>query len=221
MKRYFVILIVFLGLGLGCGGNCYGLTITKPPTGSVFHSGDKVLVNVEPSANESLQGVFIFTGKLGYSTIDMFAPYELEFVVDHDFVGTDKIVASGKMVDGKTVETEVEFKVVLPDSVRLVSLSVWPTTLILYKLPESVIDARRKQVFETEDLSVGGVFSDGYKRSVTSASSGTTYQSSDEGIVTVDSEGLAMAKKAGRAKIVITNNGKEISVNVIVKEKDH
>lgn len=214
MKHYIAMVVVFLGLGLV--ESCYGLTITKPSSGSVFHPGDKVLVKVEPSANENLKAVFIFAGKIGYSTIDLFAPYELEFVIDNNFVGTDKIVASGKLVDGTIIETEIEFKVVLPATVKLDSLEIDPALLFLQKLPVGS-DPNKIRIYGTERIGVAGVYSDGYKRDIAPSMSGTTYRSSDDSIVIVDSEGLATAKAPGRAKIFISNSGKEVSADVIVK----
>lgn len=214
MKYYIAIVVVCLKLGFG--EYCYGLTITAPSAGSVFYPGDKVLVKVEPSANENLKAVFVFTGKLRYSTIDLFAPYELEFVVDNDFVGTDKIVASGKLVDGTIVDTELEFKVVLPSTVKLSSITIDPSPIYITKLPDNDPKAT---YWATAHLRIYGTYSDGVEREITSSPSDTTYVSSDENIVTVDPEGTVVAQKVGRAKITVRNAGKEASVNVIIEAR--
>jgi len=214
MKYYFAVLVAFLGLG--CGECCYGLTITEPSPGSVFRPGDKVLVKVEPSANENLKAVFVFAGKLRYSTIDLSAPYEFEFVVDSDFVGADKVVASGKLVDGTIVETEIDFRVVLLSTVKLDSVTIVPSPIYITMLPASDPDAVD---WATERLRISGIYSDGVERDISASAFGTIYTSSDRNIVTVDSEGTVVAQKVGRAKITVRNADKEASVDVIIVAK--
>jgi hypothetical protein len=216
MKKIFILLFVAI---VTFANSTYSnaLTITTPTPGRKFSPGDKVVVRVNTEINEDILGVFIFTYKLGYSTIAMMPPYVLEFVIDETFTGKDKIVASGKLSNGKMIETEVEFEVVLPLSIKLENLTIDPSSLFLQKLPINS-DPNKIIIYGTEHIGVAGIYSDGYKRDISSASSGTIYRSSDESIVAVDSEGLATAKNAGRAKIFISNSGKEISVDAIVKE---
>lgn len=208
-------------------GKCYALEIVTPPQNTKVNPGDVVTIEVVPSPGEEI-GVIYFDGLFGekmylppYIYRHKIGPQDLgNILIDIFSLKPESAGPFERADDAFSSSAELHLISTLPDSVKLEKLSVWPTTLILYKLPDTGVDPRRKQIFETEDLSVGGLFSDGYKRSVT-YSSGTTYKSSDVGIVTVDTEGTATARKPGRAKIVIANSGKEVSVDVIVKEKDH
>lgn len=195
----------------------YSMEIVEPKVGEVFSPGAKLRVVVRPAAGERILSVGIgfdelqFDGSLNafvreYPIPNNANPGELEFKVEALTESKEIITATRK------------FSVALPSSVRLEGLEVDPAFLLLQMLP-SGSDPKKTKIYETERIGVAGVYSDGYKRDIASSLLGTTYKSSDESIVTVDSEGLAIAKKVGRTKIVITNGGKEVSVNVIVKEK--
>ncbi len=70
---------------------------------------------------------------------------------------------------------------------------------------------------DTEPLRVVGLFSDGETYDLTARASGTTYTSSDEGVVTVSPDGLATAVAGGTATITAANGGRTASVQVRVQ----
>jgi uncharacterized protein YjdB len=70
---------------------------------------------------------------------------------------------------------------------------------------------------ETRQLRVYGKYSDGVARDISSSASGTTYTSSDENIVTVDTEGRISSQSVGTAKIVVRNGNFSSQIEVVVK----
>lgn len=67
------------------------------------------------------------------------------------------------------------------------------------------------------EVPVVGQYSDGVARRITGPSSGSTYRSSDDRVVTVDADGLARVVGNGRATITVTNGGKTGSLEVLVR----
>lgn len=59
-----------------------------------------------------------------------------------------------------------------------------------------------------------GVYSDGVNRNITASASGTTYQSSNEKIVTVSPEGRVTARGLGAAKITVKNGNYSSIVDI-------
>lgn len=217
MKRIIVTIISSIMLEIILSSISWGLTITKPVSGTIFHSGDNVVVKAEASPGENLKGIFFITDKMEKSSLDLQTPYEFEFKIDEDFIGTLTIVADGKLVDNRHVEARVQIGVVLPPSVTLKSIKVYPEIMFLFKLP-SGSDPNRIRIAEAEDLGVSGVYSDGIEREITTA--GTTYTSSDEKIATVTADGEVKAQGVGTATITVKNGDIKATVKVIVKSKD-
>jgi hypothetical protein len=194
----------------------YAMEVLEPTAGEVYYPDSKVRVVVKPSSGENIVSVGIgfdevpFDNSLGAFVREFPMPTnaltgEVEFVVE-------ALTESHEIL---TVSRKINIK--LPPSVKLESIEIDPALLFLQKLPVWS-DANKIRIYGTERIGVAGVYSDGYKRDIASAALGTIYRSSDESIVTVDTEGLATAKNTGLAKIFISNSGKEITVDVIVKE---
>ena len=70
------------------------------------------------------------------------------------------------------------------------------------------------------ELPVVGIFSDGVARQIRFESTGTTYKSSDQNVVTINPDGLLRLVGNGTATITATNRGKEASLEVIVEVND-
>jgi len=88
--------------------------------------------------------------------------------------------------------------------------------MILYKAPAD-LNPDDKKTLEERQITVAGIYSDGFNRQITSSSMGTTYTSSDEKIVKVDSEGKVTPQALGTANITIRNGKYSATVKVIVK----
>lgn len=74
---------------------------------------------------------------------------------------------------------------------------------------------------KTIELPVVGLFSDGVVRPIRSPASGTTYQSSNEQVITVHQPyGLLQLVGNGRTVITVTNRGKQAALEVQVESDD-
>ncbi len=210
-----ILLFQFLSL-ISVSSVCWGLTITEPKPMTVYYPSDTVVVKVEAGQGENINALFIAVQKLGKGTGFFTPPYTYEFVIDKDFIGNDTIVAIAKLTNNTSIEVKVEITVVLPSDVVLKGIDVDPKVIFLYKLPPGT-DSNKMRIFETKSFGVGGTYSDGIEREITSSANGTTYTSSDEKIVTVASEGKVKAQGIGRTKITVRNGKYSAEVKVIVK----
>lgn len=125
-------------------------------------------------------------------------------VVDPEGLAT--VVGGGKAVitiKNGNKQTQVEAIVSL-----LQSIEVSPNAVSLSLATE---DKRSLQ------LKVVGFFSDGVRENITESFQETTYQSSNENVVTVDNEGVLHAVSVGNAVITIRNTDKTAQVQVDVK----
>jgi len=91
-------------------------------------------------------------------------------------------------------------------------------------MPEGPLEALRTEspvrftttIGEVHMLTVRGLFADRIVRDLTSAATGTSYQSSDPSIVRVNEDGRAQAVGEGTAEITVRNQGKEDKIRAIV-----
>ncbi len=185
------------------------LTITQPEEGEIYHPGDTVQVLAEAGEGEVfVPGVILDAASID-GGLDVLAPYDFEFQIPTNFLGSLRISAAGKTSAGNILKDEIHIQVVLPSSVRLRSILVDSSPVILLLEPEHS---------RTKTLTVSGRFSDGVEREVTTFP-GTTFQSSNEEIVTVDGNGLMQAVGAGDAEITVRNGELKAVRDVIVKQK--
>jgi hypothetical protein len=217
-KRFFDMLLVALSFILVYSCNSTpvsGFSIVEPKLGTVYHPGDRVTLKAVTGPNEQPIAVYLYATQMQHSELYSIAPYELTFTIPADFTGKDTLVASEKFSDGTIIEKEVEILVVLPSNVVLKSIAVDPKVIFLEKLPIGS-DPAKVMTYETEDISVGGMYSDGVKRNITSSADGTTYTSSNEKVVTVSPEGDVSVQGVGTAKITVRNGKYSVDVEIIV-----
>ncbi len=74
-----------------------------------------------------------------------------------------------------------------------------------------------KSVGEVQVLSVRGTFADRVVRDLTPGHTGTTYQSNNEKVVRVNTDGRAQALGVGTAEITAKNRSKEVRIRVVVE----
>jgi hypothetical protein len=215
-RAKFYVLLCVLIITVACSASpVTGLTITEPKPGSQFHAGDKVIVKAVTAPNERPIAVFLFSTQMHFSTLNISPPYELVFTIPKAFTGEDTIVASAKFSDGSIVESKMKIFVTLPVNVILKGVDVDPNPVYLYKMPINS-DSNDVRIFETKSLGVGGMYSDGVERNITSSQRGTTYTSSNEKVVTVSLNGKVTAQSIGMAKIIVRNGKFSADVEVIV-----
>jgi len=194
-----------------------GFTIVEPKNGSTFHPGDTITLRAMAAPDEKPALVFLRAIKMTtQSRLMSEMPYGLTFTIPTTFTGKDTLAATAKFADGTIIEKEVQIQVVLPSNVVLTGISASPTYILFQKMPPGS-DPIKVSAYETESVAVGGIYSDGVKREITAATSGTTYNSSDEKVVTVSPEGDIAAQGLGTATITVRNGKYSATVKVVVK----
>jgi hypothetical protein len=196
----------------------HGLEIISPRHGVTFTEGDTVTLIVKPtSQSEEIVFIAFSVGIRGRSPCDeeiSSPPYQCAFVIPPGSAPRIKVSAMGKTVqninsDDALVSPTVTVLVKMPSTVTLreirVSTGSSSDTLFL-------VGGRYKK-----HLYVEGLFSDGTKRRISASGLGTTYETSDPLIVTVDSEGSVRPVAPGNATITVRNSGREVTVPVKVE----
>ncbi|MEO5657202.1 MAG: Ig-like domain-containing protein [Nitrospiria bacterium] len=135
-------------------------------------------------------------------------PYTWSFAIPKHYLGPVNVTAAGRVLGQKTGTApmaELNLVADLPSFITLKSLRVRD-------------DQRMEfiRVSRTRTLYVYGQFSDGIERQVSSSALGTTYQSTDATIATVDSEGMIAAKSVGKTTITVKNGSAQLKVEVHV-----
>lgn len=198
-------------------------SITSPKEGDVFRVGDTVVVTVETSSSELIHTVYFKSSISGllaevagaFNKIEG-PPFRTEFTIPRDFDISNPISIFAIGVRGQSPNDEevrarpVNIRITLSPTVTLQSIRVDTMPRFLYLEPETS---------RTEELAVGGIFSDGVEREITSSALGTTYQSGNEKVVTVDKEGVLHAAGVGKTVITVKNGNKSVQIQVEVKVK--
>lgn len=192
----------------------WALEIISPTENQVFNAGDALSIVVKPSPGEEWIGVIYGIYKMDYNSLT--GKYKVDIKIPSNLSGLQTLTVTGVDKFGNELEVKRSIFVKLPPNVVLQSISVGEDIMVLYKAPPDSTP-EDKQRIELDQISVAGLYSDGVKRQITPAATGTTYVSSDENIVTVDSEGKLTSKGLGRAKITVRNGKYTAEVKVVVK----
>lgn len=195
----------------------WAIELVTPPQNSVVHPGDIITIRVVPSPGERVGRVYF--GGLGGAKVEI-PPYEYQYQIGPHDVGDLKIdiFAIKPESDGPFASSEEQFsssielnlRSTLSPTVHLQSIEVDSSQGFLFLEPEAL---------RTKIIGVAGIFSDGVKKTIKGSSSGTTYKSNDERVVTVDAEGVLHAVGIGKAIITIKNGDKTAQTRVEVKAK--
>ncbi len=194
--------------------NVWALTIISPKEGQVVYQGDKLTVIVKPDSGEKWEEVLLDIYPMSYNILTNEYKEEIEIpedetgMIDFDVLAYDK--------SGNKVKLTRNLFVKLPPNVVLQGIGVDPDFMVVYKLPPES-DPKDIQKYEFRQIGVGGIYSDGVQRYITSSTDGTTYTSSNEQVVTVDKEGKVSAKGIGKAIITVRNGKYSATVDVVVK----
>ncbi|WDT77576.1 MAG: Ig-like domain-containing protein [Candidatus Manganitrophus sp.] len=189
------------------------IEVESPAEGSIVHSGEVVNIRIVPSPGEQIGGVVMVLGEP-----DTASPYDFQYEVKPDDIGDLTLSFMALKPSGQfSSKIQLHLIGIIPPSVTLQSLRAEPEEVIFRKLPAG---SNPNQVHdsETERIAVMGTFSDGAEREI-SLLPGTTYQSSDIKIATVDSKGLVTAIGPGKAFITIKYGDKKLQIPVFVRVK--
>jgi len=220
--RYAISGVLLAWTVAGFAHNASALIITHPNDGDVFHPGDVIALAADVGPNETDIRKVTFNGDQGWAQF-IYAPgpiYRANLSVPKEFVGTLTLWVTG--IVGPTATESVirsgsiKIRVVLPPDIILVSMRPDPDKVFLRKMPPGS-DPEEVRFTETNRIAVMGRFSDGIERSLSSSIRGTTYETSDPKVATVNSEGLVSAVAPGQATITIKNGEKRVQVPVYVR----
>jgi hypothetical protein len=212
MKKYMnllaFILIVFFMLR-----DANALSIASPTEGQIVTQGQRLTIIVKPDEGEKWEEVILNIYPMTYNILTK--DYRQDIEIPEDEIGNIDFTVGAYDSTGKEIEVKRSLFVKMPPNVVLQSINV-ENLMILYKAPAD-LNPDDKKTFEERQITVAGIYSDGFNRQITSSSMGTTYTSSDEKIVKVDSEGKVTPQALGTANITIRNGKYSATVKVIVK----
>jgi len=198
--------------------NVWALTIAYPIEGDTFYAGSQLTVIVKPDTNEKFETVLFGIYPMSYDPSRNEYSYSLtipKYLSGH----IDDLIVIASHVSGNVTELRRGIFVKLPSNVVLQSIvagDAGDDFVSMRKMPDGS-NATDVERYETRQLTTYGRYSDGVNRELTSSASGTTYSSSDETIVKVNSEGKMAAQGLGKAKITVKNGNYSATVDVIVK----
>ena len=175
------------------------LIITSPEEGKVFSPGDTVTVEV--SYDGQLKYGIYFLSQDGSTGVDDSAPYEFQFQIDEEYIGSMLIVVWAVNEEGGTEEGGVEISIETKDKPE--SISITPSGPVYIERGSEVM------------LYVEGTYPDGVTRDITSHVAGTSYSSADSSIASVTEDGVITAVSVGETTITV-ENGVSAEYNVYV-----
>ncbi|MCD6296780.1 MAG: SBBP repeat-containing protein, partial [Deltaproteobacteria bacterium] len=177
-----------------------GIAFVTPSDGEVISPGDTVDVEITTTGGLTLESLLVIDP---YSDpVDITSPpYTTSFNVPLDAYGSYSLTALGEGTDGELYGAKVTLDVENPAT--LVSLEVSPETLFI-------------DTGGAVGISVMGEFTDGSLRDLSKGSAGTTYESGNTGIVTVDANGTCTGISAGTADVTV-RHGAQPAVTIAVK----
>lgn len=176
-----------------------GISIITPANNAVVRPGEIVSVTVDIAPTLNPASVLIMhtaTLETAPFLADATPPYQFSFVVPRDKIGSVQIKSFARNADGSGVAGEE------------ISLNIVPVDT------PTKLQARLSNTLRFVDgigtaatVAVFGTYNDGARRNLSGASLGSTYQSSDDSVVTVDAAGRVQARSTGRATLTVTNAG--------------
>jgi len=160
-----------------------------------------VAVSTPPTATQVL--VALSDGPV---VVDDTAPFEMDVPIPQQSLGAMTIGALAWDTNGiiGTATTTVS----VTTTATVTTLKVWPDS-VLY-----LIQA------ETVPFVVHGIFSDGIERDITTNQRGTTYNTTDSSVASIDTAGLLTAKAAGYCSVIVSN-GDSMQIPVLVQAPSH
>lgn len=188
--------------------NVLALSIIKPQKGDTYLVGQTLTIELQALPEEDVEQLIINTNHFDGAVITS-APFKHDFRLDQPVDGQEKIGIVGVLKNGKTILLSTYIYVKLPADIDVKDILFEENSIVVIMTPiESSTDA----------ILANGIFSDGSTYPLSSYSQ-TKYQSIDESIAKVDSNGVVTGVYPGRTTVKVTagNITKEIKVKVIYK----
>ena len=165
------------------------LNITSPVEGTVFSPGNTVTVEVTYDGQPK-NGIY-FMSQDGSIGVDDSAPYEFQFQIDEEFIGSMLIAVWAVNEEGGIEEGRVEISIETDDKPE--SITITPSGPLYIERGTEVM------------LYVEGTYPDGVTRDITSHAVGTSYSSADSSIASVTENGVITAVAVGETTITVEN----------------
>jgi hypothetical protein len=178
-----------------------GIQITSPADGSTAAPGQTVTVTVQPDADLTLDAMML-TSPSDVQELTA-APWQFSVTIPQQAVGPFQVAVVGKDNGGNFYTAEMTLNIAPAVELRLLDVSPADVALTEAGLQQSLV--------------VQGIYQDDSTRDLTAATTGTTYQSSNPGVVTVDANGQLTTQGNGTATITATHGGVSAYVTVRVE----
>lgn len=198
-----IVAVAFLSVPAGA------VEIVSPKDGEVVPIGSELVVQVQPSPGDDIDRVYLAHSEEHMKHNDKTGFFEQRITLRGDTLGPVPIEVRSKNSKGVISTAAVTIHVDLPPVLPLISLRIHAEQRKL------VLEG----IGEKQDLQVIGEFPDGTVRIISRAVFGTTYQSRNEQIATIDANGVVTAVRVGETTIVVRNGDKETQAKVVVRLK--
>lgn len=192
----------------------HALIISAPPNGATVQEGETITVRAEPTPEDPPLLYVMFSIGPELEDLQCFQrillpPYECNFKVPRG-VSYTSINALAQPVEGNQtiVSPEIKLNVRIPSTVILQGLRVNDDQRTIFPVVGTI-----------KKLYIYGKYSDGFDRRLDDPATGTTYETSDPKIATVDIKGLVTAVAPGKAVITVKNGDKRLQIQVVVSKE--
>jgi len=198
----------------------YAFRITAPTEGARLKSGQEIAVTVDLGTEIGMRRIRYYWYRQGeepvvaqqsqpalISTASSVPPYGGTLVVPQEAYGAMRLLAIGEVARGRLAGRE-EF-----DEIVLQVDTPAELTGIEFEVEKPW---RLDTLGKILEVPVIGLFADGVARRIGGASGGSSYRSTNEQIVKVYPEGLCQVLSNGRAQIIVTNRGRQGTLDVVV-----
>src|SRR6266849_8483178 len=183
--------------------------IVAPKDGDVVPIGAELVIQVQPSPGDDIDRASLAHSDEPMKHNPQTGYFEQRVKLRGDTLGPIEIEVWSRNSQGVISTAKVSVHVNLPPVLPLISLRIHAEQR---KLVLDVIGEKR-------DLQVIGEFPDGTVRIISRAVFGTTYQSRNEQVASVDANGVVTAVGVGETTIVVRNGEKETQTKVVVRLK--
>ena len=181
--------------------------IVSPKDGEVVPIGSELVVQVQASPGDDIDRVYLSHSDEHMKYNDKTGFFEQRIKLRGDALGPVPIEVRSQNSKGVISTAHVTVHVNLPPVLPLISLRIHAEQR---KLVLEVIGEKR-------DLQVIGEFPDGTVRIISRSVFGTTYQSRNDKVASVDANGVVTAVGAGETTIVVRNGERETQAKVVVR----
>ncbi|MBI4401438.1 MAG: hypothetical protein HY581_07395 [Nitrospirae bacterium] len=204
-----------------CPAQTPAFTITAPAEGADLKSGQQVVAKVDLGTEIGMRRVQYYwyrqaeepvvpqQARLALeATASSSPPYGGMLTVPADAIGMMRLLAVGEVTRGRLAGQE-EFDEIM--------VQVKPPAELSSIEFETEKPWRLDMLGRLLELPVVGQFADGVTRRIGGASTGSTYQSSNERVIKIYPDGLLQVVGDGAAVITVLNSGKKGLLEVMVK----